>query len=161
MSTSANTNDLVNYRITVSDPQGSTKEIDKTFPIFSIIVNKTINKIPYARILLYDGDPSEQSFPISNSNLFKIGKTIKIELGYHTDLKIVFQGIIIKHALKANNYATPCLEIYCKDIAYQTTLIPKTISFGDTSDSDALNNIISKYTGIKKASVPLRLNMKF
>jgi len=140
MSTSATSSDLVNYSIKVG-----TTEIDKIFPVFSISVNKTINKIPYAKILLHDGDPAEQAFPISNSNLFEIGKDIEISLGYKTDLKVVFKGIIIKHALKANDYTTPYLEVYCKDVAYRTTLVPQTVSFANVKDNDALNKILGKY----------------
>ncbi|MHB9147084.1 MAG: type VI secretion system tip protein VgrG [Candidatus Amoebophilus sp.] len=140
MSTSATSSDLVNYFIKVG-----TKEIDKEFPIFSITVNKTINKIPYAKILLHDGDPAEQSFLISNSNIFEIGKVVEIRLGYQSDLTVVFEGVITKHSLKANNYTNPYLEVYCKDIAYQTTLVPKTISFADTTDSGALESILKNY----------------
>jgi len=140
MSTSATSGDLVNYSIKVG-----TTEVDKEFPIFSITVNKTINKIPYAKILLYDGDPAEQSFTISNSKVFEIGKDIEISLGYKTDLKVVFKGIIIKHALKANNYTNPYLEVYCKDIVYRTTLVPQTISFANVKDNDAINKILGKY----------------
>jgi Rhs element Vgr protein len=140
MSTSATSSDLINYSIKV----GST-EIDKKFPIFSITVNKSINKIPYARILLHDGDPAEQAFPISNSNVFEIGKDVEISLGYKNDLKVVFKGIIIKHALKANDYITPYLEVYCKDVVYRTALAPQTVSFTDVKDNDALNKILGKY----------------
>jgi Rhs element Vgr protein len=131
---------LIDYFIKVG-----TTEIDKTFPVFSISVNKTINKIPYAKILLHDGDPAEQAFPISNSNIFEIGKEIEIRLGYQTNLKVVFKGIIIKHALKANDYTNPYLEVYCKDVVYRTALVPQTVSFANVKDNDALNKILGKY----------------
>jgi len=43
MSSLAKQNALVDFSIKVKS-----KEIDKKYPVFSIVVNKTINKIPYA-----------------------------------------------------------------------------------------------------------------
>jgi Rhs element Vgr protein len=140
MNHSAKQNDLVNFSIKIAS-----KEIDKKCPIFSILVNKTINKIPYAKILLYDGEPSQQAFPISNSKLFEIGKEIEIELGYQTDLKSVFKGIITRQVLKANGHTKPYLEVYCKDLAYRTTLIPQTISFANMKDSDAIKKVLEAH----------------
>jgi len=97
------------------------------------------------------GEPSEQAFLISNSKLFEIGKDIEIALGYQTDLKPVFKGVITRQALKANDHTKPYLEIYCKDAAYQTTLIPKTISFPNIKDSDAIKKILDDHSYLNKS----------
>lgn len=139
-------NGFVNFTIKVNS-----KEVDKNLPIFSVTVNKTINKIPYAKILMHDGDPAQQAFVISNSSLFEIGKPIEIQVGYKTDLQLVFKGVITKQALKASGDITPYMEIVCKDETYRTTLVPKTISFANMKDSDVFKKILDTYTYLQKS----------
>lgn len=140
---SSTTNGNINYSIQVDG-----NKIDNTSPVFSITVNKTINKIPYATILIYDGSPSQAAFSAINSKTFEIGSTLEISLGYQSDSKSVFKGIITKQTLKANGYTPSYLEVCGKDVAYQTTIVPKTAGFSDMTDSDIIKKILGNYSGI-------------
>ena len=141
MSSNAKSSGMVDFSIKVNS-----NLVDKKCPIFSIVVDKTINKIPFAKILVYDGDPTQQVFLISNSKIFDIGNPIEIELGYQANLTSVFKGIITRQSIKADGNNPPYLEVYCKDLAYRTTLIPKTISFSNVTDTDALSTILQDYS---------------
>jgi hypothetical protein len=79
--------------------QVASTKIDTTYPVVSIIVDKTINKIPYAKITLHDGTPAQQAFLTSNKKVFEIGRKVTIQLGYKTNLETVFEGIIVKQAI--------------------------------------------------------------
>ena len=52
-----------------------------TIGVLSITVNKAINKIPYAKLELSDGDVAKQDFKVSSSEEFKQGTEVKIYLG--------------------------------------------------------------------------------
>ena len=141
-------NGLVSFTITV----GNSKIDPNIYPIVSILVDKTINKIPYAKVTVYDGDPAQQDFPISNSKSLEIGREITIQAGYEGEEQPIFKGIIIKQSLHAQNHTAPMLILDCRDVAYRTTLLPKYRSFasnssgGGMTDSKALTEIGTEYS---------------
>ena len=42
------------------------QEMEPAYQLMSIAVNKSVNRIPTAKLLLKDGEASEEDFPISN-----------------------------------------------------------------------------------------------
>lgn len=68
--------DLVTQKILV---EGS--ELSNAYSVINIIVEKEINRIPTAKIILLDGDPASQDFELSNQDLFLPGKEVEIKAG--------------------------------------------------------------------------------
>ena len=122
--------------------------IDETIQVVSVAVNKTINKIPHATIVLLDGDMPKKDFPLSNSDSFKPGSEIKINAGYDQDEDTIFQGIVIKHGIKitADNYSR--LVIECRDKAVAMTIGRNNANYIDAKDSDIISKLISDYSGL-------------
>ncbi len=137
--------DIVRYSITV----GSTKVDPAASSIVSVQTDKTINKIPLARITLHDGDVASHTFPTIDSNDFAIGTAITIEAGYDQELTPIFKGIIVKQTLQAQSNANPQLTIECRDAAYRTTLVRQHGSYAQATDSEAITKILSNYSGIE------------
>ena len=54
-------------------------QIPGTWHVLSIVVNKEVNRVPTATIILIDGDPAAQSFEVSNAAEFEPGKEIEIQ----------------------------------------------------------------------------------
>ena len=50
------------------------------YQLLSIDVVNEVNRIPYAQIILLDGDAAKQEFAISNEAFFEPGKEIEIKL---------------------------------------------------------------------------------
>ncbi len=123
-------------------------QLDETIQVVSVTINKTINKIPMARIVLLDGDMPNKDFPVSNSKDFKPGAEIKIKAGYDQEEETIFQGIIVKHGIKitGNNYAR--LVIECRDKAIGMTVGRKNANYVDTSDSDIITKLIGNHSGL-------------
>ena len=59
---------IVSYEITVDG-----KPIPNNLTMQEIEVVKEVNKIPYARIVILDGDTREQTFPQSEEKIFEPG----------------------------------------------------------------------------------------
>ena len=135
--------DLVTLKILV---EGS--ELSQAYSVMNIVVEKEINRIPTARIILLDGDPSEQDWELSNKDLFLPGKEIEIKAGYHSDEETIFKGIVIKHSLKIRT-SQSFLIVECKDKAVKLTIGRKSKYFYDSKDSDILEEIIGTY-GLNK-----------
>lgn len=135
--------DLVTFKILADGT-----ELPATAQVLLIAVEKEINRIPTAKIILSDGDPSAQEFALSNENLLIPGKEIEIKAGYHSDESTIFKGLVIKHSLKIRS-GTAQLVIECKDKAVKLTSGRKSSYFPDSKDSDAFEEIIGAY-GIDK-----------
>ena len=111
--------DLVTFTIKVNG-----QPVTAQYQIVSITIIKEINRIPVARIVIYDGDASTQDFSISNEQTFIPGTEIEITAGYHSDESTLFTGIILKHSLKIRNTTSPTLILDCRDKAVKMTVAP-------------------------------------
>jgi Rhs element Vgr protein len=135
--------DLVTHKILVDGEQ-----LSSTHQVKSVVVEKEINRISTARIVLLDGVPSTQDFQLSNQDLLIPGKEIEIKAGYHSDDETIFKGIIIKHNLKIRANQS-FLIIECKDKAVKLTVGRKSKYYYDSNDSGILEEIIDTY-GLEK-----------
>ncbi|HYE56195.1 MAG TPA: translocation/assembly module TamB domain-containing protein [Chitinophagaceae bacterium] len=123
-------------------------QVPGTWHVLSIVVNKEVNRIPTATIILIDGDPAAQSFEVSNAAEFEPGKEIEIQAGWRNDDETIFKGIAIKQGIKVRNSAS-ILIVECRDKAVKMTISAKSKYFKDTTDSSIMEELIDKY-GIEK-----------
>lgn len=132
----AKTPDLITYKVM----SGGT-ELPRKYGVKSIVVEKEVNRIPYARIVILDGSVPEQDFKLSNESLLIPGKEIEITAGYHSTEETIFKGVVVKHNLKVKNGAS-YLIIECKDKAVKMTLGRKSKYFYESKDSDIIEELI-------------------
>lgn len=132
--------DLVTFTVLVEG-----EAISGAQHVHSVSVNKEVNRIPTATILVGDGNSSTQDFELSNQDLLIPGKKIEIKAGYHSDEETIFKGIIIKHSMKIRN-SSSLLIIECKDEAIKMTIGRKSTYFYDSKDSDVFEDIIGTYS---------------
>jgi phage protein D len=112
-----------------------------------ITVNKSFNKIASAKMIFMDGSASDRNFPLSNDDKFKPGSTIKIQLGYHGEADTIFEGIIIKHAIKVRQQASSLLMIEAKDKAIKLTMARKSIYHINKTDKDVITDLAAELAG--------------
>ena len=125
-------------------------EMNPEYNLMSIDIIKEANKIPFAQLILLDGDASQQKFAISNTDFFKPGNELEIKLRYEDrvrDEATVFQGIIIKHSVRADLYRS-YLSIDLKDAAIKLTTQRKSTVFREMTDTEIIKKIIQE-TGLK------------
>ncbi|SMO64036.1 Rhs element Vgr protein [Saccharicrinis carchari] len=132
--------DLVTHKILIDG-----EELSATYQVLSIDVEKEINRIPWAKIVLLDGHPSSEDFPLSNEPYFVPGKDIEIRAGYHSEEQTIFKGIVIRHNLRIRPQKS-MLIIECKDLAVKLTVGRKSKYFYDSKDSDILQLIMAPYS---------------
>ncbi len=123
-------------------------EVSRTHNVLSIIINKEVNRIPSATIIMTDGDPAAQSFEISNKADFEPGKEIEIKLGYRGSEETVFKGIVVKHAIKTRKKSS-LLIVECRDKAAKMTAACRSNYFKEMTDSDVMEQLIDRY-GLEK-----------
>lgn len=131
---------LVTFTIVIDGDQ-----LSKEIGVSSITVNKEVNKIPSANIIIQDGNASKENFEASNEAFFAPGKEIEILVGYQSEESTVFKGLIIKFSIKIKRNGASMLILDCKDEAVKLTIGPKNKYFVDQTDSEAIEEIIDSY----------------
>lgn len=119
--------------------------IGRSYPVMSISVHKEVNKVPWAKICIRDGNVASQDFPVSNDSLFVPGNTIEVLAGYHSDEETIFKGIIIKHGVRVKDQQPSVMEILCKDEAVKMTIGRKNKYFYNVKDKDIIDEILRDY----------------
>ncbi|WP_462255453.1 type VI secretion system tip protein VgrG [Ferruginibacter sp.] len=132
--------DLVTFSILVNGTP-----VGNEIGVVSIAVNKEVNKIPWAKLIIQDGDVATEDFAVSNQDTFKPGNEIEIQAGYHSDESTIFKGIIVKHGIKILRDRHSLLEIECKDVVVKTTAGRKNKYFFDSRDTDVVEEILNTY----------------
>jgi len=134
---------LVTYKV-YSD--GS--PVADSFKFRSVTVTKEVNRIGSATLEIIAGDMPKRDIPLSNDNTFKPGKVIKIEAGYESENKIIYEGIVISHGLRLPASGDTLLVIECRDFAVKATAGRKNGVFEKKKDSDIISQIAKKYSDL-------------
>lgn len=133
--------DPVSYDIKVAG-----KTIDASYQVVKIEIDKKVNQIPKANIIIADGNTSVDGFPASDGSTFVPGNEIEIQLGYGSQDISVFKGVITGQRLKASPSAPTMLEVSCIDKAWQMTTGNKNACFEQMTDSDIISKVIGNYS---------------
>jgi Rhs element Vgr protein len=137
---------LVNLSILCNGTQ-----MDGTRKIVSVTVNKKINQISRAKIILLDGDMAMGDFPVSNADDFKPGSEIEIKAGYEQQTETIFKGIVIRHGIRIADENQAQLIVDCRDKAVKMTIRRKNANYVDKKDSDIIASLIQGYGGLSQA----------
>ncbi len=116
--------------------------IPRTIQVLMVVVCKEVNRIPFAKLTIADGDPASATFEQSEGDLFQPGSEIEISTGYHSEEYIVFKGLLTSQKLKVRRTGTASLILEARDPAYKLTVIPKFRLFGNMLDSDIVDEIL-------------------
>jgi len=133
--------DVVSAKVFINET-----ELSGEVAVAEITVSKQFNKIASAQVVFMDGAASDRDFPLSADDTYKPGNTIRIQLGYHGDLTTVFEGVIVKHAIKIKPNGASRLIIDAKDKAIALTGARKSAYFIDKTDSDVITQLAGSLT---------------
>ncbi|MFA8436122.1 MAG: type VI secretion system tip protein VgrG [Marinifilaceae bacterium] len=121
------------------------QEVGGALGLDTICVVKKVNKIPAARIIIFDGSVAHEDFELSSGKMFLPGKEVVIKGGYRSDEAILFKGIIVKHSIEAKKDKPSRLIIDLKDEAVKMTIGRRSKYFEKISDGEMFEEIIGKY----------------
>ncbi|MDZ7962282.1 MAG: type VI secretion system tip protein VgrG [Aulosira sp. DedQUE10] len=135
--------DVVTYKLLADG-----RDITNNYAVLSLTINREVNRVPTARLVLRDGDAAAETFASSEGTDLVPGNKLEISLGYDGKDRSVFKGLIVKQALKAGSNGDSILILDCKDAATKLTVGRHSRYFKDIKDSDAIAQIISNYGGL-------------
>jgi Rhs element Vgr protein len=126
------------------------KKLDPKQQIVAVDVMHEANRIPDARLVLIDGEPSKQKFELADSDFFQPGGELEIKLRYETEPSkdfTVYKGILIKQQLHANEEGF-LLTVESKHKAIALTTPRKNAVFAGKSDNEIISSLL-KEAGLK------------
>ena len=127
-------------------------EMDPTYQLLSIGVQREVNRIPRAELTLRDGDAAQEKFAISNADFFVPGSKIEIRLGWEgKGEKTIFTGVVVRHSVEAG-WQGSMLEVGLKDTAVALTGPRHTAVYRDMKDSDIIAKLVSD-AGLSQGSI--------
>ena len=129
---------------------GTLEALPTTYDVMSVVVGREVNRIPWAKIEVVDGSAAQQDFPISNGDDLVPGQEIEILVGYSSQEKTIFKGLIVKHGIKTKSGKGARLSLECRDMAVKMTIGRKTAYHLDIKDSDLISEMIGEYSDLSK-----------
>ena len=120
------------------------EELTGRVPIQSVEVLRQVNRIPYARLRLSDGDPATGDFRLSTGELFLPGNEMTILAGYGGLTEPIFAGVVLSQRLIVRRGGS-CLEVECRDAAHRMTLTRRSRHFEEMSDSEVAEELLGEY----------------
>jgi Rhs element Vgr protein len=122
--------------------------ISDALSVFSVHIEKKVNRIPTAKIVILDGEPNTGTFDASSSSTFLPGATISIEAGYDFKNELIFKGIITSQSIRIDSLVGSALEVECRDPAVKMTVGRKSLTYANKKDSQIISSIIESYSGL-------------
>jgi Rhs element Vgr protein len=116
-------------------------ELSNEIRVSQITVNKSFNKVAFAKLIFIDGSAPDRDFTLSNDGQFNPGAEIEIQLGYYGDVETIFKGIIVKHGIKISQNGPSVLLIEAKDKAIKLTGARKSAYYINKTDSDIITSL--------------------
>lgn len=114
-------------------------------PIVSVIVRRSINRIPWAEIVLVDGDMPTGTFTLSDAATFAPGTEVTINAGYGSTQAAVFTGVVMRHGVRIDNTNNSRLVIECRDKATKMFIGRQNANYLQQKDSDIITTLIGNH----------------
>lgn len=128
---------LIAFDITVNGAP-----LDSSYQIQSIEVWRDLDRLPKARLVIQDGDPAAETFPISEGTALIPGVALTISLGYDGQTTRVFTGVIYRQGLEVSAEGGSSLVVEATDKAMAMTLARGNAVFKDVTDSSVCEALI-------------------
>lgn len=122
-------------------------ELSNEISLVQVTINKSFNKISYAKLVFIDGNAADRDFPLSNDDKFKPGSDVKVQLGFNGEVETVFEGIVIKHGIKIRPQGGSLLMLEAKDKCIKLNGARKSAYFVNKTDKQAMTDILASLPG--------------
>lgn len=120
------------------------KPLDSSWQVEAVELQSGVNKLPKARLVLFDGSAAAEDFPISDSDALIPGASLTVALGYDGNETVLFSGTIYRQGLKLEETGPSRLIVEAVDKAMVMTLSRRNAVYAQMSESDAMAAVIQQ-----------------
>jgi Rhs element Vgr protein len=118
--------------------------LPRTVAIIGVEMVRQVNRIPYARLRIADGDPATEDFTQSSGDYFIPGNEVTIHAGYQGETEPLFTGLVLSQRVMVRS-SRSWLEVVCRDPAFQMTLNRRNRTFEAITDSEVAETLVAEY----------------
>ncbi|MCP3100285.1 type VI secretion system tip protein VgrG [Myxococcus sp. K15C18031901] len=118
--------------------------IPATYQVISVDTWLSVNKLPRARLVLFDGEAATGTFPISATDTFLPGAEVSIAAGYDGKNTVIFEGVVCRQGLEIDTASGSRLVVELTDAALKMTLERKSGFFEKVKDSALIEKLLSR-----------------
>jgi Rhs element Vgr protein len=118
--------------------------VPRTVQLLAVGTTRDVGRIPMATLVIVDGEPSQETFAVSDGAAFEPGKEIEIKLGYRASEQTVFKGLVMRQSIKVRDGGS-VLAVDLKDAAEKMARTRHSRYFQDVTDSDVLEELIDAH----------------
>ena len=111
------------------------------FDLVSVEVVREINRVPYAQIVLTDGEIAKGEFPALDSDALAPGAEIEIKVRQGDEVTPLFKGAVSRVRLEFAD-GGPRLVVECKDKAFRLTSTRRSQIYVQGTDADTIGAIL-------------------
>ncbi|GAA4460525.1 VgrG-related protein [Nibrella saemangeumensis] len=112
--------------------------------VLSMVVNREVNRLSSATLIIQDGQASQQRFSVSNGEQLIPGRKIEIKAGYRSDEETIFKGVVIRHSIKVRKNVS-LLVVECRHEAVKMTTQLSNDYYHDQTDLAVAEQLVQKY----------------
>lgn len=105
------------------------------------------NRIPRARLVLFEGPEEGENFPLSDSETYLPGVAIEIAAGYGPQSAIIHKGVVVRHSLRIEPGVSPQLIVETADPLIAMTLARHSAVTQNKSDRAVIEALVSASGG--------------
>jgi len=114
-----------------------------SFRIVAIDIQRELDRVTSARLVLQDGNAAEQSFAASEAAELVPGAEIEIDGGYDRTETRLFKGVVTRQRIEVGRRGDSFLHVEAKDPVFRATLARRSRTFTELSDADVIAQVLA------------------
>lgn len=130
---------LVTYSVKVDG-----QPIDSAYQVDSIDTWVAVNRVPKARLVIFDGSPAAGDFPVADRPTFVPGRQVEIAVGYRDKQATIFRGLVVRQGIAIDRRQGARLVVEATDEALRMTLQRRNGLFLKVKDGDLIAKLIKQ-----------------
>lgn len=124
-------------------------KLDSSFSLVSATVRLELNHIGKATLKFSAGNMDKQKFDETDSDLFKPGNTIRLDVGTMSSQDTLFEGTIVEVGIHATRGTRSQMVVECRDHAFPATQGRKNRIFEKKKDDEIIKEVLADYGTVK------------
>lgn len=114
-----------------------------SFRVVAIEIQRELDRVTSARLVLQDGSAAEQAFPASEAAELVPGAEIEIDGGYDRTETRLFKGVVTRQRIEVGRRGDTFLHVEAKDPVFRATLARRSRTFTELSDPDVIAQVLA------------------
>ncbi len=124
------------------------KDVGSDYRLVAAFVRTEINRIGKASLQFDAGCMATQTFKETDSDVFKPGKTIRLDAGTLDAEKTIFEGVVVMLNVEIDEQQRSRMAVECRDALFAATLGRKNKVFEKQKDSEIISAVLGSYGSV-------------